>query len=184
MKKYGILLLLLCSTAGAQQFSAEMVEKSKTGGSSTRKMYVCPNRLRLEGLPQQPGMLVDLGAGTTYMLLVKEKMYMVMKDAKGQMMQGMSLLAPADPKDPCATWKKTVPGLTCTKIGIETLNGRSVEKWEGTRGGEKDSMWFDPKIGFIVKLDDKERTIELRNIQEGQQPAGLFDIPADFRKMN
>jgi hypothetical protein len=76
-------------------------------------------------------------------------------------------------------------GGSCHKVGNETVNGRSTIKYEGKSddGGITD-VWLDPKLRFPVKWQNNHNTGELRNIQEGSQPASLFAIPADYQKMD
>ncbi len=94
-----------------------------------------------------------------------------------------------------ATWRRLAPtgcklpqgtrGGSCHKIGSETVNGRSTVKYEGTNAkGETSNVWVDPKLRFPVKWEGKNGSWELRNIQEGTQPASLFEIPADYKKFD
>jgi hypothetical protein len=45
-------------------------------------------------------------------------------------------------------------------------------------------MWLDPKLRFPVKWEGKNSSGELRNIQEGSQPASLFEIPSGYTKFD
>ncbi len=74
---------------------------------------------------------------------------------------------------------------SCHKVGNETVNGRNTVKYETTNAsGDVKHFWLDPKLRFPVKWDGKNNGGELRNIQEGPQPASLFEIPAGFTKMD
>jgi hypothetical protein len=58
-------------------------------------------------------------------------------------------------------------------------------KYESTNSsGDVSHFWLDPKLRFPVKWEGKSSSGELRNIQEGAQPASLFEIPAGFTKMD
>jgi hypothetical protein len=71
------------------------------------------------------------------------------------------------------------------KIGNETVHGRSSVRYEGTNAkGETGDVWVDPKLRFPVKWEGKRGSRELRNIQEGTQPASLFEIPGDYKKFD
>ncbi|GAC1661830.1 MAG: hypothetical protein NVS9B4_14630 [Candidatus Acidiferrum sp.] len=184
-----VFLTLFATPAFAQNrpFSADMVDSDKNGAKSQRKLYVTAGKMRMDGTSGQPGMIADYGTQTAYILMPKEKMYMQMnmQDGKNPMAASFSLFAPTNPNDPCAQWKKVVTDLTCKKIGTENLDGRSVDKWEGVRAhGEKGFLWFDPKLQFVTKMDSQDHLIEFKNIQEGAQPANLFNVPSDYRKMN
>ena len=165
-----------------------MVTKDKQGSTNKSKIYVGAGKLRIDGVSGQGGTaIVDYSSLMLYMMMPAQKAYMEMKldDSKGEMTKSFSLFAPSDSNDPCAAWRKAVTGLTCKKVGTETLNGRSVDKWEGTRPHEeKGYLWYDSKLQFIVKIDTKEQTTEFLNIQEGPQPASLFSIPPGYRKMD
>jgi len=65
------------------------------------------------------------------------------------------------------------------------VNGRSTVKYEATNSsGDVSHFWLDPKLRFPVKWEGKSNSGELRNIQEGAQPASLFEIPTGFTKMD
>jgi outer membrane lipoprotein-sorting protein len=58
-------------------------------------------------------------------------------------------------------------------------------KYEATNAnGDVNHFWLDPKLRFPVKWQTKSSNGELRNIQEGAQPASLFEVPAGFTKMD
>ena len=76
-------------------------------------------------------------------------------------------------------------GASCHKVGNETINGRSTVKYEATSAnGDVSHFWLDPKLRFPIKWQGKNSDGEVRNIQEGAQPASLFEIPAGFSKMD
>ena len=72
------------------------------------------------------------------------------------------------------------------KIGSDTVNGRSTVKYEGVSNkGEKAHIWVDTKLHCVIKADQATGGgIELRNIQEGPQPASLFEIPSGYTKFD
>ncbi len=91
-----------------------------------------------------------------------------------------------DVENACGDWQKMGhEGSSCHKVGSETVNGRSTVKYETTNAsGDVSHFWLDPKLRFPVKWEGKSNSGELRNIQEGVQPASLFEIPAGFTKMD
>jgi hypothetical protein len=97
-----------------------------------------------------------------------------------------------DVNDACPQWKKTAEQAgtfknwgSCTKVGSDSLNGRSTVKYEGVSAkGEKSFVWVDTKLHCVVKMDGTDGGMELRNIQEGSQPASLFEIPAGYTKFD
>ena len=61
------------------------------------------------------------------------------------------------------------------------MNGREHRQVRGDeRQGETGAVWLDPKLRFPAKWQGKNGGGELRNIQEGSQPASLFEIPAGY----
>ncbi len=98
-----------------------------------------------------------------------------------------------DVNDACPQWKKTAEEAgtyknwgSCTKIGSDTVNGRSTVEYEGVSNkGEKSHIWVDTKLHCVIKTDGGTGGgIELRNIQEGSQPASLFEIPSGYTKFD
>lgn len=79
------------------------------------------------------------------------------------------------------------------KLGDETVNGRTVEKWRCTSQtmvpeGEQASdatTWYDPELGMEIKsVGDNGNVFEFRDIVVGPQDASLFEIPADYQKFD
>lgn len=79
------------------------------------------------------------------------------------------------------------------KIGSETVNGRSTEKWRCTgelepvpgQQAADSTTWFDPSLGFPVReVKDNGEAFELRDIEVARQDASLFEIPADYQKLD
>jgi hypothetical protein len=76
------------------------------------------------------------------------------------------------------------------EVGKEVLNGRQTEKWQMTMsqpGGEamESFQWYDPQLKIAIREELPGGAYrELRNIQIGKQPASLFQIPADYRKIS
>jgi len=157
------------------------------------KVYVGKGRMRQEmQIPRGPHVvyLIDPAGGHLWELMPESKtvvdmgeMFRKMGEAMGASQQSMATLKPTDPSHPCADSKY----VTCQKVGAETINGRSTEKWEFTssalRKQSKSYQWIDPHLYIAVKHADDSGVKELRNIHEGPQPDSLFEIPADYRRM-
>ena len=98
-------------------------------------------------------MITDAAKKTTYMVMPQQKMYMEMSTA----MQGMRGRGPRmpdvkalDPSNPCSA----SPEMTCQKVGTETVNGRSCDKWEfksKTDPRTNHTAWIDQKLHFPIK---------------------------------
>lgn len=79
--------------------------------------------------------------------------------------------------------------LELTMLGQDTLQGRTVEKWEmsmtpASGQGEpvKTLQWYDPALKVFVRQELAGGGVsELRDIQVGPQPMELFQVPAGFQ---
>jgi hypothetical protein len=70
-------------------------------------------------------------------------------------------------------------------VGTDTVNGRSAVEYEATNSsGDVTRVWLDAKVRFPLKWQGKNNSGELRNLQEGSQPASLFEAPAGYTKMD
>ncbi len=187
-------LLLTGSLALAQEFSADVVT-TKPDNTRMSKVYAGKNKVRFEvaggNAAMGPSAIIFDDARHTYTVVMTDRrMYM---DAPPMMVKPMitNYWRVQDVNDACPDWKKTAEAAgtdknwgSCTKIGSDNLNGRSAVKYEGvSKKGEKMHVWVDTKLNVVVKTDESSGGFELRNIQEGSQPASLFEIPAGYTKM-
>jgi hypothetical protein len=190
----GIALFSLLATAlfAQEEFSAELINDSAKGGSSgPTKIYVSKDKMRFEGHEQNGRtgtMIMNFAAQTTDILMPERKMYIESPMGHGPGAQrSFNFFRAADVENACDEWRKlaTKPGGSCRKIGNEAVNGRSTIKYEGTSAdGDVSYVWIDPKLRFPVKWQGKNDGGEMRNIQEGPQPASLFLVPSDYQKMD
>ncbi len=190
-----VAMLLLGGLAVAQtEFSGEIVNNQR-GDRNSSKVYFGKDKMRFESTatgkdPMGGGaMIIDLNTRASIVLMPERHMYMEMP---GQMMQKRNLtydfFRTGDAENACSDWLKLPAnqGGTCHKVGSETVNGRNTVKYEGTNAkGESGFVWLDPKLRFPVKWTGKDgKGGEMRNIQEGSQPASLFEIPPGFQKFD
>ncbi len=179
-------LTVFCSLpVFAQQFSAELVHL-KPEGAAPSKISVSGERVRFEAGsgPHKSIMVADLKQQTGFMMFPEDKMYTMLHP--GRISPTMPLFLPMDPENACGAWEIAVnkPG-TCRKVGDETVNGRAAVKYNGTAwNGDTGSAWVDRKLRFVIKWEGKAGAAELRNIQEGQQPVTLFEIPKGYERMD
>ncbi len=74
-------------------------------------------------------------------------------------------------------------------LGTETLNGRTVEKWQMTqnRAGKKPQLstrWFDPQLNLAIREEYPRGYVrEMSNIKVGSQKAKLFSVPTGYKKI-
>jgi uncharacterized protein DUF4412 len=190
----GLLMLFIVSSAFAQApqpFSADMATTSANTNTSVKgKFFLSLPKMRVDitdtGQQRQAGpfggkmtMLMDADAKMTYMLMPEQQMYMEFSMTQDNpMLQRMPKWQ--DLKgDPCAGRQD----VTCKKVGTETINGRSCDKWEATKkDGQKDIFWVDQKLHFPIKSQTGHVTTEFTNIKEGAPDPALFKVPAGYRK--
>ncbi len=195
----GLFCLAGCVVIGyralAQEFSADVINK-KTDNQGVKKLYAGNGKERFEVASGNPMMgptavILDESQKKYVVLMTERRMYM---DAPPTMARALitQFWHVQDVNDACPQWRKTAEQAgtlknwgSCTKVGSDTLNGRSAVKYEGVSSkGEKGYIWVDTKLHCVVKTDDTEGGIELRNIQEGSQPANLFEVPAGYTKFD
>lgn len=182
-----IALLLSATFAFAQtEFSGEMFDSQK---GSTGKVYFAKDKVRFESTNKDPRSggvaIMNLATQTTTVLMSQQHMYMDLSPQLASQRTVYNFFRTGDVEAACSDWMQLPQnkGGSCRKVGSETVNGRSTVKYEGTNAkGETGDVWLDPKLRFPVKWEGKNGSWELRNIQEGTQPASLFEIPADYKK--
>jgi len=177
----------------AQEFSADVVNTKDNG--ELKKVYAGKNKVRFEVEGRNTGMgpaavIVDEEQNKYIVVMPERRMYM---DPPLMMVKPLitQFWRVDDVNDACPQWKKTAEQAgtyknwgSCTKIGSDTLNGRSTVKYEGVSNkGQKSYVWVDTKLHCVVKTDEGGG-IELRNIREGSQPASLFEVPAGYTKFD
>jgi hypothetical protein len=187
-------LLLIASFAAAQaDFSADIANTEKDGSPVQAKIYLTKDKWRIE--PQannnQRGpsgiVIVNLATQSSIVLMVQQHLYMEMPVQMASQKSPYNFFRTGDVDSACSDWlaQSWNKGGSCHKVGSDTVNGRSTVKFEGTNAkGEPATVWIDPKLRFPVKWEGKNGAGELRNIQEGSQPASLFEVPAGFTKFD
>jgi hypothetical protein len=192
-------VLVACLVIGhralAQEFSAD-VASQKQNNMGVNKLYSSDTKVRLEvqssGNAMGPSALIlDESQHKHVMLMAEQHMYM---DAPLNMVKPLitQFWRVQDPNDACSQWKNIAQQAgtdqnwgSCTKIGSDTVNGRDTVKYEGvSKKGEKTHVWVDTKLHCVIKTDGNSGGFELKNIQEGSQPASLFEVPSGYTKVD
>ncbi|HEV2400014.1 MAG TPA: hypothetical protein VGS27_23950 [Candidatus Sulfotelmatobacter sp.] len=185
-----ITLLFAASFAFAQtEFSADVYNNQRPDGPQA-KIYMGKDKARFEsGKKEARGggaVIIDLQKQTSTVLMDERQMYMEVPQQMAKQRAAYNFFHARDVENACSEWlaRPENQGGSCHKVGNETVNGRNTVKYEGTNSkGETGTVWLDPKLQFPVKWQGKNGdTGELRNIQEGTQPASLFEIPAGYKK--
>jgi hypothetical protein len=180
--------LFLAATLSAQTDFSAVMTNSWGGTPQTYKIFVSGDKVRVESVPaagSAPSIL-DMTSRVTRVVVAEKKTYM--QGPPGVSLQrGYALFRAPDVENACDLWLKLVfrSGSTCHKIGSAELNGRKAIEYEGKSSeGDPSHVWIDTKLAFPIKWDSKGGGGALRDIQEGPQPAALFEIPAGFTKIN
>lgn len=186
------LLVITQLVTGQAEFSADIVNTAKDGTPVQAKIYFAKDKIRVEPSDRsQRGMggafIMNLATQTSTVLMDQQHMYMEMPAQMAGQRSAYNFFRTGDAENACADWLAQArnKGGTCHKVGSDTVNGRSTIKYEGTSAsGDTSTVWLDPKLRFPVKWQGKNGGGELRNIQEGAQPASLFEIPAGYNKFD
>ena len=189
-------ILVLIQVAAAQMavqpqpFSADMQFSSSRGGGMTARhdrQHVLRIRSHAHGHAGRGGgsvIITDFKTQTIDILMPEQRMYMEHKagEMAGHRPGMMPNIKPfEDPDNPCAREE----GMTCKKVGVEQVNGRTCDHWQITdKSGKVSNVWIDQKLHFPIKAVGEDSTWELSNIQEGEPSASLFQIPSGYTKMD
>jgi hypothetical protein len=187
-------LLATCALAQTE-FSGEIVNTNQEGGEKQAKIYSAKDKIRIEPEDAKSNemgkgaVIINLATQTSTVLMAQQHMYMEMpwQMANRQNRTEWNFFRTGDVENACSDWLQLPQnkGGTCHKVGHDTVNGRSTIKYEGTNAkGESGTVWVDPKLRFPVKWAAKNGSGELRNIQEGSQPASLFEVPSGYTKFD
>jgi len=183
------LLMFAASVALAQAtpqpFSSDFTTTMQNGNTTTGKWFFSPPKMRIDitamGNSNNPmSMIIDGGTQTTYMLMPQQQMYIETHSNSSQMSPGISSLRQLGSGDPCAGQSN----VTCKKLGTETVNGRTCDKWEGTNkdSGKTSIFWIDQKLHFPIKAQQPNGIeVNFTNIKEGAPDASLFKVPEGYR---
>ncbi|HWR17610.1 MAG TPA: DUF4412 domain-containing protein [Terriglobales bacterium] len=193
MRKFAVVILFafvaslaLAQVPGAVPFSGDLTMKAKGGETMNGKMYFSGTKMRwdMNAAGHQSIMINDIPGKVSYMVMPQQKMYMEMRAGQQSMHRGPKMpdLKSYDPTNPCSA----ATDMTCEKVGTETVNGRTTDKWlfKNKKDGSTMTVWLDKKIHFPIRTQTNDATIELNNIQEGMPAASLFEIPSGYQKFS
>lgn len=192
------LVLMAVPAAFAQMpspFSADMSTTSSHGNlNMTGKVFLSlPNmRIDMTGATDKSSgpmggkkmsIIVDTPAKKMYMVMTEQHMYMEFstdQDSPMTHLPNMQAILKSG-SNPCAARD----GATCKKVGTESIDGRSCDKWEMTeKDGKVETFWMDQKLHFPIKMISGDITTIYTNIKEGPQDASLFKVPAGMQKVD
>lgn len=168
-------------------FSATALQTMPQKGTVTGKLYVSKNKMRQEAAQggQTRITITDWEKNTVWILNPNRKEYVEMKGPGGGTAAGGRPPMPDEAGHPC---QQPNSGLKCTKLGSESVNNRTTDKWEVIAIQGKDSfrsvMWVDQRLRTPIRAEFQGGAqSELRDVMEGPQPADLFVVPTDYKKV-
>jgi hypothetical protein len=186
--------VLFCSSmpADAQQFSAEIVITKNDGAPAPAgKLYVSRDKERIETLGLADGFFVIDGATpSAYFVRPSARQFM---DAR-QSSPLTRMFVPVDPENPCQQWEAMAQlsggpdrgAWQCERIGQEAIDGSSAIAYRAVSASGSELLgWVDPMRKFPLRIKSEDGTVfEIGNLHDEPQPAQLFEIPANFRKLD
>ena len=167
-------LTLMAASAQAAEFSAQVVTRTQMG-EARGKIYVKGARIRNE--MQWGGNRVGIFSPeeqVIWFLMPEARAYMEMP-LGGEASRGFITL----PKDPGRL----------KHLGTETVNGYLTDKYDSAMemAGQtfRQTVWVARELKFPIKMQsaDGSMYVEYRDIKEGPQPDGLFQVPEGYRKI-
>ncbi|MEO5362205.1 MAG: DUF4412 domain-containing protein [Magnetococcus sp. DMHC-8] len=191
------MLFMLCPLLGALLFPASggavpqqvvefsaQVTRSDTAHSvspSNGMMYVGREGIRTEITQndQPVWMIFKPASKVVWTIFPKQQTYM---ERVGLALEWPPL--PEDEHSPCRNKK-----FHCKKLGLKTVNDRSVMHWTISMVGDKGEspyaqLWVDPRLNIAIRETYADGlTVEMHRIREGAQSAQLFELPAGFTKV-
>lgn len=134
---------------------------------------------------QGDSIIMDFASKTSTVLWTDQKYYSTasMKKLMPAELYGLyASIHPQNVDDACGEWMRWpgAEGESCRNLGREKVNGRNTVKCELSCYGEICRLWIDNELRVLVKRESKCNSTELRRIQEGPLPSGVFDVPADY----
>jgi hypothetical protein len=185
--------LVGAGSAAAQEFSAEIIGRKSTGeivGAAT-KLYTAGDKVRIE-TPELKDryLIVDSSIPASYLVHPKSHIYMDSKQSSR--LTRLFIRLDADDPCPCLQAMAKVAGLSdgdgqwrCEKAGHENVVGRDTVKFTIVSPSGRSILWIDTELRIPSRVETENgATFELRNIQEGPQPADKFAIPANYKKFD
>jgi hypothetical protein len=175
-------LLCMPTAALALEFSADAVFHGGRGASGTNKVYVSNGKIRVQPVGDPAYEIFDEAKTIDYIIVPAKKLIIAEGPVTGRMRVVRYSVGP----DLCAKVTTATSPATCTKLGLDKVNGRIVEKWQFSRivrGYHRTNItWIDRSLNAVVKvLKDGRVSYELLNVHLGPQPASLFVIPAGLQ---
>jgi hypothetical protein len=174
-------------------FAADIVVQDAGGAlpGAPAKLHAAIHQTRIETAGASHGFFIsDTEGGTALFVRSAQHLYM---DA-GESTPLTQIFVWVDSHDPCRQWRAaaTTAGVRntgewrCELIERAALGERELLKYRVLTPDRRTSYgWVDPSMGFPVKWQSADgKVFALENIVFEAQPASLFSIPSDYRKLD
>jgi hypothetical protein len=179
--------------ASPQSFSADIVSLDSGGArlGASAKLRAASRKTRIELPGAADGFFIsDTDAGTALFVRSAQRLYL---DAR-QSTPLTRIFVRVDPRDPCRQWQAAAAtaGVVgtgewrCEPVEHAIVNEHQVVEYHvAMPDGQSSYGWVDSTIGFPVKWRAADGNLfVLENILLDTQPANLFSIPPDYRKLD
>jgi outer membrane lipoprotein-sorting protein len=161
---------LVYSQQSYNAFSADLIQHLAALNKDARgKIYVTKDKIRID---------TDMGGGISGSGIVRmdKNVYWTLVPAQ------RAYIEMPIPANLYYTKSFTESAPSGTLMGSEMVNGKLADKYEGA-GGQ--ITWIDKATGFPVKsVSSDGNIVEFRNIQIGEPPTEVFEIPQDYRQLS
>jgi hypothetical protein len=192
-------MLAVSASPQEVEFSSDMRVSDSPGRTQTLKVSVGNMRARFD-LPKEGNdtsgvgsILIDFDHQFIFLLIPQANLYLQIEGSAGTpFYTGPWMFKPYSPEYPRSDWVSEAErrGLTlrCKSGGQDILDGRPTQSWDATTlEGVHGSLWYDPKLNFIVKVLRVARSgvqsgYELQIAKQESQPPALFEVPNGVRK--
>jgi Domain of unknown function (DUF4412) len=171
------------------QYSADLIITRKAGSPVSTRVYVDGNKQRNE---------TDINGGTVIIQRGDlSKQYILTSSSKTYVERPLN---PRRSESPAERYKRM--GIAKEKTGTEEVNGERCDKYRygsdqqtaqipevrmapAMRNRRRVSgfIWVSTSTHMILKSENPGSTSEWKNIKIGPQDASLFEVPADYKKV-
>jgi hypothetical protein len=186
-------LLILISVwflpnAGAQDayingFSADVITHSGdakgSSGVMRGKIYFAKDKMRMENTVETNGhsmtsiSIIRIDKNVMWMLMPQQNMYMEM---------------PVKPQEAVRAEAISKNPMDEKPVGSEMIDGQMVDKYDISNGRCTGYKYISSVSHFLLKIEmdcgNSHTVTEYKNIQKGESPDELFEIPAGYKKFS
>ena len=199
LRQAAVLQLALLWSAGAPaqspppSFSADIVSLDADGTllAATAKLHAANRKARIEMAGAADSFFIsDIDAGTTLVVRPWQRLYL---DAR-QSTSLTRIFIWVDPRHPCRQWQAAaatagVPSAGdwhCEPLARAMVDQREIIEYSVVTSDHQTSYgWVDVTLGFPVKWQAADgKVFVIENMSLKAQPASLFSIPPDYRKLD